>query len=176
MLEGSFDLILVRRVAIQHFVLSDQALSALGEEDFVAELDWGLHLAAFDQIGVRLKDRINFLGVGDLLSLEHAPTGLIDGLFPQSTVVVDLLAQLAMAMSVNSPCRAVRVCLSTRACVSNDLFGNRDELAVFLVLMLVTLLGGHALNLLHATPRRRVRLQKPLIPCPAPRPDGRPSE
>ena len=46
---------LVGRIAFQHLVLRDQTLRALGEEDFVAELDRRAHLAAFDQVGMGSK-------------------------------------------------------------------------------------------------------------------------
>lgn len=52
---------IVRGVSLQHLILRDQALRALGKEHLVAELDGGLHLAAFDQIGMWLEDRIYLL-------------------------------------------------------------------------------------------------------------------
>jgi hypothetical protein len=38
----------------------------------VAEFDRRLHLAALDQIGIGLEDRIDLLGSGNLLAIEHA--------------------------------------------------------------------------------------------------------
>ena len=69
---------LVGRISLQHLVLRDQALRAFGEEDFVAELDWRTHLAALDQVGMGLEDGIDFLGVRNLLAVEHAAARLID--------------------------------------------------------------------------------------------------
>jgi len=39
---------LVGRVSLQHLVLRDQALSAFGEEDLMAELDRRAYLASLD--------------------------------------------------------------------------------------------------------------------------------
>ena len=61
---------LVGRIAFQHLVSRDQALSATGEEDFVAELDRRAHLAALDQGGMGLEDGINLLVGSDLLAEE----------------------------------------------------------------------------------------------------------
>ena len=62
---------LVGGIALEHAILRDQALRAFGKEHFVAELDRFLHLAAFDQIGVRLEDRIDLLCVGNWLSFRE---------------------------------------------------------------------------------------------------------
>ena len=74
---------LVGRIALQHLILRDQALRALGEEHLVAELDRRSHLAAFDQIGMGLEDRVDLLCVGNLLSIEHAAARLIDHTVPR---------------------------------------------------------------------------------------------
>ena len=68
-------MVLVRGIPSEHFILGDQTLRAFGEEDFVTEFDWCSHLAAHDQIGMRLEDGLNLLGIGNLLPLEHATTG-----------------------------------------------------------------------------------------------------
>ncbi len=86
-------MICVARVSLQHFILGDQTLSALGQKDFVAELDGGLHLATLDQIGVGFKDGVDLLGVGDLLSLQHAAACLIDHPLSQLAGVVNLGAE-----------------------------------------------------------------------------------
>ena len=81
---------LVSRVTLQHFILRDQAVRALGEEHLVAELDRRAHLAALDQVGMGLEDGIDLLGSGDLLAIEHTAARLIDHAAPQATVVRDL--------------------------------------------------------------------------------------
>ena len=45
-------------------------MRAFGEEDFVAELDWRLHLAALDEVGMGLKNRIELLGTWNLLAVK----------------------------------------------------------------------------------------------------------
>jgi len=64
-------MLLVDRIAVQHFILRDQAARAFGEEDLVAELDRRLHFATLDQVGMGLKDRIELLGSWNLLAVEH---------------------------------------------------------------------------------------------------------
>ncbi|MGC7969910.1 hypothetical protein ACP3WE_24095, partial [Salmonella enterica] len=68
------------------------------------------HLAALDQVGMGLEDGINLLVGSDLLAEEHATPCLIDDTISQVADVLDLPAQLLMAMSVNmSLPRIVRV-------------------------------------------------------------------
>jgi hypothetical protein len=74
MLQRGYDMDLVHRIPLEHFVLSDQTDSALGEKHLVAELDWCAHLAALDQVGMRLEDRIDFFCSGHLFAVEHAAT------------------------------------------------------------------------------------------------------
>src|SRR6516162_1770683 len=49
----------VHRVAFENLILGDQSCGAFGEKHLVAELDRRAHLAPFDQVGVRLEDRMN---------------------------------------------------------------------------------------------------------------------
>src|SRR5215471_16429457 len=58
--------------------MAAEALRAFGEEDLVPELDGRAHLTALDQVGMRLKNGIDLLAIGDLLSVERAPARLID--------------------------------------------------------------------------------------------------
>jgi hypothetical protein len=44
--------------------LREQAVSALGQKDLVAEFDRLVHLAALDQVCVRFKDRVKLSDVG----------------------------------------------------------------------------------------------------------------
>jgi len=64
-------MLLVDRIAVQHFILRDQAARAFGEEDLVAELDRRLHFATLDQVGMGLKNRIELLASWNLLAVEH---------------------------------------------------------------------------------------------------------
>ena len=63
---------LVGWISIQHLVLRDQASRTFREEYLMAELDGRSYLASFDQVGVGLKNRIDFLVIGNLLAI-HAP-------------------------------------------------------------------------------------------------------
>src|SRR5256885_4015210 len=46
--QGRFHLLIIARVSLQHYVLRDQPLGTFGEKNFMAELQWCLHLAALD--------------------------------------------------------------------------------------------------------------------------------
>ena len=92
-------MLFVNRISIQHFVLGDQAARAFGEEHLVAKLDRRLHLAALDEVGVGLEDRIDLFGRWYLLAVEHAAARLIDHTGSQATKVLDLLTAFPQ-----SPC------------------------------------------------------------------------
>src|SRR6266481_4539875 len=62
---------------------------AFGEEDLVPELDRRLHLAALDEVGVGFENRIELLGTGNLLTVEHTAARLIDDTGSQVTKVLD---------------------------------------------------------------------------------------
>src|SRR5258705_12594272 len=64
-------MLFVDRISVQHFILRDQAARAFGEEDLVAELDWRLHLAALDEVGMGFENRIELLDRWNLLAVEH---------------------------------------------------------------------------------------------------------
>ena len=81
-------------VALQHLVVGDQTLGALGQEHLVTELHRLAHFASLDQIGVRFEDRVHFLFGANLLSLDDSPPGLIDYPIPQLAVPRNLPADL----------------------------------------------------------------------------------
>src|SRR2546430_4972186 len=161
-LQGRFHLLFIARVSLEYLVLRDQPLGTFREKDFVAEFQRCLHLAALDQIRVGFKDGIDFLGVGNLFSLEHATARLIDHTLSQLTVVVDLFSEFAdgqvsdqilaarFAGLRNYPLRAV-----------HDFLGHSDEFAIFLGLSFVLLLGRQPLDFLHPSPCRPRALAKP---------------
>ncbi len=60
-------------VSVEHAVLCDQAPCALCKEDLVAKLDWLLHLAALNEIGVGLEDRVDLLPRGNLEAQADGP-------------------------------------------------------------------------------------------------------
>src|SRR5262249_7523017 len=143
--------------------LRDQTARAFGKEDLVAELDRRLHLAALDEIGMGLENRIDLLGSRNLLAIEHTTARLIDHTSPEVTKVFDLLAclrdrqigdHILAARSAGLPER--------RSCAFDDLLGNADELSVGADLMVLALPCGHPLDLLHPTPRRSRPIAKPL--------------
>jgi hypothetical protein len=53
-----------------------------------------LHLAAFDEVGIELKNRIELLDRWNLLAAKHTAARLIDHTGSQATKVLDLLARL----------------------------------------------------------------------------------
>src|SRR6266850_7868293 len=158
-----FDMVFVRRISLEHFVLRDQAPSALGEKHLVAELDRRLHLAALDQVGVRLEDREDLLGVWHPLALDHAAARLVDHATSQPAVVVDLLSQ-PLDRQVAEQILAARLTElpERRTGTSHDLLGNTDELAILAGLPAVPLRGAHPLDGLHPPPCGARAVVKPL--------------
>src|SRR5215475_5027628 len=80
----------VHRISLEHFVLSDQTDGTLGEKHLVAELDWCAHLPAFDQVCMRLEDRIEFLCSGHLFAVEHATARLVNYSPAEATIMLDV--------------------------------------------------------------------------------------
>jgi hypothetical protein len=81
-------------IAIQHFILRDQAARAFGEEHLVAEFDRRLHLAALDKVRVGIKDLIELLSSWNLLAAKHTVARLINHSNSKIAKVLDLLAKL----------------------------------------------------------------------------------
>ena len=67
----------------------------------MAELDRRAHLASFDQVGVRLEDRINLFGCGYLFAVEHAAARLLDHPRAEIGIMRDLLAEGLDVQSVS---------------------------------------------------------------------------
>src|ERR1700674_1563472 len=150
-------------ISVQDFILRDQAARTFGEEDLVAEFDRHLHLAALDEVGMRLENRIKLLGSRNLLAVEHTATRLIDHTGSQATKVHDLLARLRDSQIGDQIFAARFAGLQERqSCAFDDLLGNADELSVFPGLMLLALPCGYPLDLLHPTPCRSRPISKPL--------------
>ena len=84
-------MIFIRGISLQDPVLRDQTLRTFGQEDFVAELDRFIDLSSLNQIGVRLKDRIDFFRSRNLLPIQDPAAGLIDDPVSQLAIVGDLL-------------------------------------------------------------------------------------
>jgi hypothetical protein len=59
----------------------------------MAEFQRRSHFPALDQIRVGFEDGIDLLGVGNLLSLEHTTTRLIDDALSETTIMFDLPTQ-----------------------------------------------------------------------------------
>src|SRR5258708_3481716 len=127
-------------ISVQHFILRDQAARAFGEEDFVAELDRGLHLTAFDEVRVGLENRIDLLGSWNLFAVEHAAARLIDHTRAQSTKVLDLLARFRDSQ-IGDHIFAARLAgpPERRSCTFDDLLGDADQLTVCSGLMILAL-------------------------------------
>src|SRR5215470_218895 len=84
---------LIHRVALEHVILGDQTFSAFGEENLMAELDRRTHLAALDEIGVGLEDRIDLLSRRNLFAIENAAARLVDHARAEIAIMRDLIAQ-----------------------------------------------------------------------------------
>src|ERR1700686_3222569 len=84
---------LIAGVSLEDLILGDQTFGAFGEEHLVAELDRRSYLAALDQVGMRLEDRIDLLGIGDLLAVEDAAARLVDHTLAETAIMRDLVAQ-----------------------------------------------------------------------------------
>src|SRR5258708_19235956 len=76
-------MLLVDGIPVQRFILRDQAARAFGEEDLEAELDRRLHLAALDEVGMGLKNRIDLLATWTFLAVKHTATRLTNHTRPQ---------------------------------------------------------------------------------------------
>jgi hypothetical protein len=130
----------------------------------VAELDGRAHLATFDQVGMRLENRLDFLGIGPLLAIEHAAARLIDHSLAETAIVGDLVAN-----GVNRH-RSKRVLAEQLGgfveCGSgarHHLVSNVDQRPVGRGLPrsdALALPRGHALYLVHASPRRTPAIAK----------------
>src|SRR6476659_1212051 len=135
-------MLFVDRISVQHFILRDQAARTFGEEDLMAELDWRLHLAALDEVGMGFENRIELLDRWNLLAVEHTAARLISHTGAQSTKVLDLLAHLC-DRQIGDHIFAARFAgpPERRSCTFDDLLG--DELTVCPGLMILALPCGH---------------------------------
>ena len=127
------------------------------------------HLAALDQVGVRLEDRVDLLGVGDLLAFEHAAAGLVDDAICQAAIVLDLFAQRGDGQVVEQVLAAgVSGLLERRSGACHDFLGDADELAVLGGLLPEAAAWG-VIRWIACMRRRaaRVRLRKPSNAAPA---------
>src|SRR5262249_51852692 len=113
----------------------------------------------------RLEDRIDLLGIGNLLVLEHATAGFIDDAVSQTTVVVDLAPPFI-------ECQVRRHLLGAGFARGpqppsgplHDLLGNADELAILATLLRLSLRRRHPLYCQHPPPRRTRAIAKTLDP------------
>jgi hypothetical protein len=127
-------------ITVQNLILRDQAARTFGEEHLVAELDRRLHLAPLDEIGMRLKNRIELLGRRNLLAIEHTATRLIDHTGPQIAKVLNLLARLRDRQFGDHVYPARFTGLPERSSRAIDnLLGDADEFAVSPGLLLLAL-------------------------------------
>src|SRR3989304_3148657 len=79
-LERGFPLQLVRRIAVQDAVMTDDAAIDFIEPDLMPILHWMRRLAPTDDIGMRLKNADDLFTSGHGLFLQHAPNSLLDHL------------------------------------------------------------------------------------------------
>jgi hypothetical protein len=151
-------MLFVDGISVQHFILRDQAARTFGEEDLMAELDWRLHLAALDEVGMGFENRIELLDRWNLLAVEHTAARLIS-----HTGVLDLLARLR-DRQIGDHIFAARFAgpPERRSCTFDDLLGDADELTICPSLLLLALPRCHSLDLLHPPPRRSRPISEPL--------------
>src|SRR6266849_9636761 len=146
----------VERIAVQHLIVGDQTLGALGQKNLVAKFHRFLRLAPLDQIGVGLEDGVDLLLGGNLFSLQHSATALVDHSLGQLAVAGDLVAKRINAQTGDEIARAGHSgfgFFDYLARIGHDLFSNADQLPILGLLLLAALLGGHALDRLHAAAR-----------------------
>lgn len=118
-------------ISVQYLILRDQAARAFGEEDLVTELDRRLNLAALDEVGMGLENRIELLDRWNLLAVEHTAARLIDHTGSQFTKVLDLLARLSDSQFGDHICAARFTGMpERRSCAVDNLLGNADEIAI----------------------------------------------
>src|SRR5499427_3668250 len=145
---------LIHRVALEHVILGDQTFGAFGEENLMAELERRTHLAALDEISVRLEDRINLLSRRHLFAIENAAARLVDHARAEIAIMRDLVAQ---GLDLQGGQRVLAAhpgsIVKRRPGSSRHLFGNRDQRPVARNVSRsspLTLPARHALYLVHA--------------------------
>src|SRR6476659_3125896 len=140
-------MLFVDRISVQHFILRDQAARTFGEEDLMAELDWRLHLAALDEVGMGFENRIQLLDRWNLLAVEHSAARLISHTGAQSTKVLDLLARLR-DRQIGDHIFAARFAgpPERRSRTFDDLLGDANEFAICRGLTILALPCGHPLD------------------------------
>ena len=126
----------------------------------MAEFDGLVDFAALDQIGVRLKDRVEFFRCGNLFSVENAAACLIGDTITQRTII-EVFSQLFNGQRVCwSFCPRSRRPFQSAACIGQDFLSNRQQLPVDADLLAFTLSRRHALELLHPFARRSLAVGK----------------
>ena len=164
-LQGRLDVDMIGGIALKHAVLGDQTAGTFSEKDLVAKLDRFLYFPPLDQIGVGFKNRVDLLIGWNLFSLKHAAPALIDDAVAELAVVIDLSSKLANDQVVHQVKTALIFCLfKYPSGIVDDLLGDPDELAIFVLLPIMPLPRGHALDLLHPTPRRACAVRKIIDP------------
>jgi hypothetical protein len=82
-------LLVIRWIALQNPILTDDAAVHFAIPQFVSELRFvGRTLPALNNCGVRFKQTDNFLCGGHLFLLKHAPGGLVNHLADQRQIVL----------------------------------------------------------------------------------------
>jgi hypothetical protein len=86
-LQRGFDVCIIRGISIEHPILSDQAVGALRNVDFMAEFHRLEDLASFDQIRVSFEYRKDLLFVRHLLLIKDSSPCLINDAVPKATAL-----------------------------------------------------------------------------------------
>jgi hypothetical protein len=145
---------LVHRISLEHFVLGYQTDGTFGEKYLVAELDLCAHFSPFDQVSVRLEDRIDFLCRGHLFAVEYTATRLVNHPRAEVAIMLDVRAD---AFDLHGSRQIWGAHCGGRldgTCGPHyRLLGNFDQLPILLCLLVLSLARRHALNLIHAPMR-----------------------
>src|SRR5215467_1491231 len=153
----------VAGISFEHVILCDQTNGAFGKKNFVSELYRGSDLAALDQIGMWFENRVDLLGVGNLLAPEYTAACLIDHSVCQAAVVLNLFSQLSDSY-VSDDVFSARLAsfLKSQSRTFNDLLGNADAFAIFANQVVAPLRRGHPLDFIHPAPCRASAVAEPL--------------
>ena len=149
-LQRGFDVCIICGISIEHPILSDQAVGALRNVDFMAEFHRLEDLASFDQIRVSFEYRKDLLFVRHLLLIKDSSPCLINDAIPKATVMVDLLSDgLDRDFGHQVNATDSLSLLEHLARISDHLLRGVDEFAIFRDQLVAPLLGRHPLDLLH---------------------------
>lgn len=159
------DVDVIGGITLKYIVLGDQTSGTFSQKDLVAKFDRFLYFPPLDQIGVSFKDRVDLVVVWNLLSLKYAAAALIDDTVAELAVVVNLPSKLTednIVQQINSA--FIFGLFEYPSGIFNNLLGNPNKLAIFVLLLGGALFRCQSLDLLHPTARRASTIGKAIDP------------